>query len=64
MTQKTVRRVRHRRRHGVGYFISLIVLTALCALILLPIVFTFLYSFFPMMTDLRERKIPPNKIMK
>ena len=47
MTQKTVRRVRHRRRHGVGYFISLIVLTALCALILLPIVFTFLYSFFP-----------------
>lgn len=39
MTQKTVRRVRHRRRHGVGYFISLIVLTALCALILLPIVF-------------------------
>ena len=47
MTQKTVRRVRHRRRHGVGYFISLIVLTALCALILLPIVFTFFVFLFP-----------------
>lgn len=47
MTQKTARRVRRRRRNGLGYYISLLALTVLCALILLPIIFTFLYSFFP-----------------
>lgn len=37
----------YRRRMGLGGFISLVVLLALSALILIPIVFTFLYSFFP-----------------
>ena len=41
---------RHIRRSGrlsFGGWVAMLILTALCALILLPIVFTFLYSFFP-----------------
>ena len=38
---------RRRGRLGLGGLICLLVLTALSVLILIPIVFTFLYSFFP-----------------
>lgn len=38
---------RPRRRSGPGAVISVILLTVIAALILLPIAFTFLYSFFP-----------------
>ncbi len=41
---------RVRRRHsrlGLGGLVSLLILTLLSAVILIPIVFTFLYSFFP-----------------
>ena len=38
---------RHRKRIKPGQVLSLIFLTLLCLLILLPMVFTFLYSFFP-----------------
>ena len=31
----------------MGFYLSLVMMTFLCALILLPIIFTFLYSFFP-----------------
>ena len=48
MTQQTTRHVRRHRHHrGVGFYLSLVMMTLLCALILLPIIFTFLYSFFP-----------------
>ncbi len=47
MTREAPRRLKHRRRHGLGFFLSMIVLTVLCAMILAPIIFTFLYSFFP-----------------
>ena len=48
MTQQTTRHVRRHRHHrGVGFYLSLVMMTFLCALILLPIIFTFLYSFFP-----------------
>lgn len=36
-----------RRRAGVGTTLSVVSLTLMAAIILLPIVFTFLYSFFP-----------------
>lgn len=49
MTQ-AIRRRRRRSREGrlsFGGWISFALLTVLCVLILVPIVFTFLYSFFP-----------------
>lgn len=36
-----------RRRTGVGTALSVVLLTVMAAIILLPIIFTFLYSFFP-----------------
>lgn len=45
---KKKRRIRHRlNRLSLGGWLALLVLLALSAVILLPIVFTFLYSFFP-----------------
>ena len=38
---------RRRGRLGLGGLVCLLILTALSVLILIPIVFTFLYSFFP-----------------
>ena len=39
MTQQTTRHVRRHRHHrGVGFYLSLVVMTLLCALILLPII--------------------------
>ena len=39
---------RHRRKLSASTIISYLVLLIICALILLPILLTFLYSFFPM----------------
>jgi len=39
--------VSSRRRSGSGMVLSIVLLTIIAALVLLPIVFTFLYSFFP-----------------
>ncbi len=47
MAKKRRRRFRRLKHLSLGGMISLILLTALSALILIPIVFTFLYSFFP-----------------
>lgn len=45
---KKKRRVRHRLNHlSFGGWVSMVMLIALSALILIPIIFTFLYSFFP-----------------
>ena len=41
------RRIRRSGRLSFSGWVAMLILTALCALILLPIVFTFLYSFFP-----------------
>ena len=45
---KKKRRIRHRLNHlSFGGWVSMVMLIALSALILIPIIFTFLYSFFP-----------------
>lgn len=41
------RSIRRSGRLSFSGWVAMLILTALCALILLPIVFTFLYSFFP-----------------
>ncbi len=48
MTDKVMKSHRHRRPIRVGRVISYGLLITVCAVILLPIVLTFLYSFFPM----------------
>jgi multiple sugar transport system permease protein len=47
MTESSVPAAHGRRRGGAGTLIPVILLTLMAVLILLPIVFTFLYSFFP-----------------